>query len=106
MLAGIGQIIFMQNMGILNTYGGHEQVGMYAIAAIVVGGASVSRATIGQAILGTALFHTLFIVSPQAGKNIFGDAQIGEYFRVFVSYGVIGLSLALYAWKQVKEKKS
>ncbi len=104
-LAGIGQIIFMQNMGILNTYGGHEQVGMYAIAAIVVGGASVSRATIGQAILGTALFHTLFIVSPQAGKNIFGDAQIGEYFRVFVSYGVIGLSLALYAWKQVKEKK-
>lgn len=104
-LAAIGQIIFMQNMGILNTYGGHEQVGMYAIAAIVVGGASVTRATIGQAILGTALFHTLFIVSPQAGKNIFGDAQIGEYFRVFISYGVIGLSLALYAWKQMKEKK-
>lgn len=104
-LAAIGQIIFMQNMGVLNTYGGHEQVGMYAIAAIVVGGASVTRATIGQAILGTALFHTLFIVSPQAGKNIFGDAQIGEYFRVFVSYGVIGLSLALYAWKQLKAKK-
>ncbi len=105
-LAAIGQIIFMQNMGVLNTYGGHEQVGMYAIAAIVVGGASVTRATIGQAILGTALFHTLFIVSPQAGKNIFGDAQIGEYFRVFVSYGVIGVSLALYAWKQLKAKKN
>lgn len=104
-LAAIGQIIFMQNMGVLNTYGGHEQVGMYAIAAIVVGGASVTRATIGQAILGTVLFHTLFIVSPQAGKNIFGDAQIGEYFRVFVSYGVIGISLALYAWKQLKAKK-
>lgn len=104
-LAAIGQIIFMQNMGVLNTYGGHEQVGMYAIAAIVVGGASVTRATIGQALLGTALFHTLFIVSPQAGKNIFGDAQIGEYFRVFVSYGVIGMSLALYAWKQLKAKK-
>lgn len=103
-LAAVGQLIFLQNMGILNTYGGHEQVGMYAIAAIVVGGASVTKATIGQAILGTALFHTLFIVSPQAGKNLFGDAQIGEYFRVFIAYGVIGLSLALYAWKQAKSK--
>lgn len=104
-LAGIGQIIFLQNIGTLNTYGGHEQVGMYAIAALLVGGASVSRATIGQAIIGTALFHTLFIVSPQAGQNLFGNAQIGEYFRVFVAYGVIGISLALYAWKQLKMKK-
>ena len=104
-LAGIGQIIFLQNIGNLNTYGGHEQVGMYAIAALLVGGASVSRASIGQAIIGTALFHTLFIVSPQAGQNLFGNAQIGEYFRVFVAYGVIGISLALYAWKQLKMKK-
>lgn len=104
-LAGIGQIIFLQNIGTLNTYGGHEQVGMYAIAALLVGGASVSRASIGQAIIGTALFHTLFIVSPQAGQNLFGNAQIGEYFRVFVAYGVIGISLALYAWKQLKMKK-
>ncbi len=103
-LAAVGQLIFLQNMGVLNTYGGHEQVGMYAIAAIVVGGASVTRATIGQAILGTALFHILFIVSPQAGKNLFGDAQIGEYFRVFIAYGVIGLSLALYACKQTAAK--
>lgn len=104
-LAGVGQIIFLQNIGTLNTYGGHEQVGMYAIAALLVGGASVSRATIGQAIIGTALFHTLFIVSPQAGQNLFGNAQIGEYFRVFVAYGVIGISLALYAWKQIKGRK-
>lgn len=104
-LAAIGQLIFLQNMGVLNTYSGHEQVGLYAVAAIVVGGASVSRATIGQAILGTALFHLLFTVSPQAGKNLLGDAQFGEYFRVFISYGVIGLSLSLYAWKQSRAKK-
>ncbi|MGB5823806.1 MAG: ABC transporter permease [Proteocatella sp.] len=104
-LAAVGQIIFLQNIGTLNTYGGHEQVGMYAIAAILVGGASVSKATIGQAIIGTALFHTLFIVAPQAGQNLFGNAQIGEYFRVFVAYGVIGISLALYAWKQIKGKE-
>lgn len=99
-LAAWGQLIFLQNLGTLNTYGSHEQIGMFAIAALLIGGASVSKATIGQAILGTILFHTLFIVSPQAGKNLFGDAQIGEHFRVFVAYGVIGVSLGLHAWKK------
>ena len=51
--------------------------------------------------LGIVLFHTLFIVSPLAGKELFGDAVIGEYFRVFVSYGVIAMALAMHAWKKV-----
>lgn len=104
--AGWGQLIFLQNLGTLNTYGSHEQVGMFAIAALLIGGASVSRATISQAIIGTILFHTLFIVSPQAGKNLLGSAQIGEYFRVFVAYGVIGLSLGLHAWKKQIQAKN
>ncbi|MDD2481184.1 MAG: hypothetical protein WCY24_01320 [Lutispora sp.] len=99
-LAAWGQIIFLQNIGTLNTYNSHEQVGMFAIAALLVGGASVTKATIGQAIVGTLLFHTLFIVSPFAGKNLFGDSQIGEYFRSFIAYGVIALSLVLHAWQK------
>ncbi|MEG0767871.1 MAG: ABC transporter permease, partial [Clostridia bacterium] len=47
-LAGIGQLIFVQNMGSLQTYGAHEQVGLYAGAAILVGGASIVRATNAQ----------------------------------------------------------
>lgn len=103
-LAGIGQVIFLQNLGNINTYGSHVQVGTFAVAAILIGGASVSKATISQALLGTLLFHTLFIVSPLAGKNLIGDAMIGEYFRVFVTYGVIGVALALHAW-QAKQKR-
>lgn len=100
LLAAWGQIIFLQNMGTLNTYASHEQVGMFSIAALLVGGASVTRATIGQAFVGTILFHLLFIVSPNAGKNLFGDAQIGEFFRVFIAYGVIALSLVLHSWQK------
>ncbi|QXM07351.1 ABC transporter permease [Crassaminicella indica] len=100
LLAAWGQLIFLQNIGTLNTYGSHVQIATFSIAALLIGGASVSRATIGQALLGTILFHTLFIVSPKAGKNLFGDAQIGEFFRAFVAYGVIGLSLGLHAWKK------
>jgi len=104
-LAAWGQIIFLQNVGTMNTYGSHMQVGMFAIAAILIGGASVSNATIGQALLGTILFHCVFIVSPTAGKALFGDAQIGEFFRAFVVYGVIGISLGLHAWKTATAKK-
>jgi simple sugar transport system permease protein len=98
-LAAWGQLIFLQNIGTLNTYNSHEQVGTFAIAALLIGGASVTRATIGQALMGTFLFHLLFVVSPSAGQAIFGSAQVGEYFRVFVAYGIIAISLALHAWR-------
>lgn len=96
--ASWGQLLFLQNIGTLNTYNSHEQVGMFAIAALLVSGATVSKATVGQALLGTILFHTLFVVSPLAGKALAGDAQIGEYFRVFVAYAVITVALVLHAW--------
>ncbi|MDW7669686.1 MAG: ABC transporter permease [Bacillota bacterium] len=98
-LAAWGQIIFLQNVGTINTYGSHMQVGLFAVAAILIGGATVKNATIGHGILGIILFHAVFIVSPTAGKQLFGDAQLGEYFRAFIVYGVIGVSLALHAWK-------
>ena len=104
-LAGWGQLIFVQNLGAFQTYGAHEQVGLYAGAAILVGGASVARATNTQAILGTILFHMLFILAPAAAKNLFGDAAIGEYFRVFICYGVIALALVMHAWSGATKKK-
>ncbi|MBC8499632.1 MAG: ABC transporter permease [Candidatus Atribacteria bacterium] len=100
LLAAWGQVIFLQDIGTLSTYGSHVQIATFSIAAILLGGASVTKATSGQAIMGVILFHTLFIVSPKAGNNLFGDAQIGEFFRAFVSYGVIGVSLGLHAWNK------
>ena len=104
-LAGWGQLIFVQNMGTFQTYGAHEQVGLYAGAAILVGGASIRKATNKQAILGCFLFHLLFEVAPSAAKTIFGDAAIGEYFRVFISYGVIAMALVMHAWSGVQKRK-
>ncbi len=102
-LAGWGQLIYLQNLGTFATYGAHLQVGQFAIAALLVGGASVQRATNKQAITGIILFHMLFIVAPEAGTVLFNNAMIGEYFRVFVSYGVIALALAMHAWQRKKK---
>jgi simple sugar transport system permease protein len=104
-LAGWGQILFIQNLGTLQTYAAHEMVGLYAGAAILVGGASLNRATNTQAIVGTLLFHILFTVSQDAGKNLFGNANIGEFFRVFIAYGVIAVALVMHTWRSNASKK-
>ena len=105
-LAGIGMIIYLQNMGNLSTYSSHSQVGMFCIAALLVGGASVDKASIGNVFLGVILFHLMFIVAPSAGTKITGDSMIGEYFRVFVSYGVITVALIMYETKKRRAKAS
>ena len=102
--AGFGQIIYLQNIGNFPTYTAHSQIGMFCIAALLVGGASVERASIGNVFLGVILFHTMFIMAPRAGAAITGDAMIGEYFRVFVSYGVITLALIMYETKKRRAK--
>ena len=103
-LAAWGQIIFLQNIGTMNTYGSHSQVGLFAVASLLVGGASVDKASWKEALIGTFLFHLLFIISPLAGQNLMNNAQIGEYFRVFVAYGIIGIALLLHAWEKDKAK--
>ncbi len=105
-LACYGQIIYLQNMGTLNTYNSHDQAGMFSIAALLIGGASVSRASIANVFVGVILFHLMFIVAPMAGKNLIGEAQIGEYFRVFVSYGIIAIALVLHAWRRNREREA
>lgn len=107
-LAGWGQIVFMQSDGIgtFQTYAAHEQVGLYAGAAILVGGASIDRATNLQALIGTFLFHSLFITAQSAASTLFGDSAVGEYFRAFLSYGVIAVALIMYAWRSAKQKKA
>ena len=103
-IAGFGMIIYLQNMGNIATYSSHSQIGMFCIAALLVGGASVDKASIGNVFLGVILFHTMFIVAPKAGAAITGDSMIGEYFRVFVSYGVITVALIMYEAKKRKAK--
>lgn len=104
-LAAWGMLIFLQNMGTLNTYTAHTNIGFFAVAALLVGGASVDKANITQGITGCLLFHSMFILSPEIGASVFGQAVLGEYFRTFMLYGVIGLSLGLYVWKNNKAKE-
>ncbi len=108
-LAAWGQIMFYQNLGTVDAYYGHEKVGTFCVAAILIGGASVKKANIGHAILGTILFHLLYNVSPLASQKLFNDSMVGGYFRMTICYGVIAVALMLHVWESrnsgLKEKR-
>jgi simple sugar transport system permease protein len=91
-----GHIIYIQNIGMLNVYSAHLNSDIFSCAAILAGGATIFRAGIANALLGVVLFHSLFIVSPQAGQNVFGNPALGEYFRSFVAYGTIAFALMMH----------
>jgi simple sugar transport system permease protein len=95
LLACLGHMIYIQNIGMLNVYTAHLNTDIFSCAALLAGGATISRARIRHAFIGIFLFHTLFIVSPQAGRNLFGNAALGEYFRSFVAYGTIAFALIM-----------
>jgi len=101
-LGAWGMIIFLQNMGTVSTYTAHRQIGMFSVAALLVGGATAAKAGVKNAMLGILLFHAMFVVSPGVGRLLFGDELLAEATRNFMTYGVIGLSLGLHVWKTRK----
>lgn len=98
--ACLGQIIFLQDIGMLNVYTAHLNSDIFSCAAILAGGATIKKAGIKNVFLGIVLFHSLFIVSPQAGQNIFNNVALGEYFRSFIAYGTIAFALMINIRKE------
>ncbi|NLT36506.1 MAG: ABC transporter permease [Gaiellales bacterium] len=94
-LAAVAQMVYLQNVGTMNTYTAQKTAGYLAAAAILAGGATVKRATISNALVGTVLFHFMFALSPLAGMNITGSPGLGEFFRTFITYGTICVALFL-----------
>lgn len=101
-LASIAQILFIQNLGILNVYTGYLNLDVFTAAALLAGGATFKKADIKNVFIGVVLFHILFTVSPLAGQNIFKNPALGEYFRSFIAYGTIVFALMMNLKKEVK----
>lgn len=94
-IAAVGQVVWVQNIGMLQTYVAHRNVGFLASAALLAGGATVKSVRVRHALVGTAVFHAMFVMSPLAGQEITGSPAIGEYFRSFITYGTICIALVM-----------
>ena len=104
-LACYGQIIFLQSINNMMTTDAQSQTGFMAAAAILVGGATAKHASIGNVLLGVVLLHFMFETVPNAAPRLLGQADVAEYLRSFLSYGVIALSLVLHAYREKKNEE-
>ncbi len=92
MLAAIGIIAYAQSYGFLQLYSGPMLMAFPAVAAVLIGGASLTRATVTNVIVGTVLFQTLLTTSlPVTSQLIKGD--VTEVARMIVSNGMIVYAL-------------
>ena len=87
-VASWGQIILLQNTGNLSTYGSHMGVGILAVSALVVGGATISKATIRNALLGIIILQGFNSISIPAMEQIF-SSNVSESLRVILINGAI-----------------
>lgn len=101
-IAGLGQVLYVQNLGTLNTYIMHNSVATYAIAAILIGGATVRNANIKNVLIGNILFQIIYGCAPNAAKTLVGNTQVGEYFRVFLCYAIIAAAIVSNAIRESK----
>ncbi|WP_448375817.1 ABC transporter permease subunit [Fervidobacterium sp.] len=87
-LAGIGIIAYAQSYGFVQLYQAPLFMTFPAVASILIGGASIRRASIANVVFGTVIFQTLLTVSlPVLSQVTRGD--ITEVLRLIVSNGMI-----------------
>lgn len=87
-LAAIGILVYEQAFGYIQLYNAPFSMAMPAVAAILLGGASVNKASIFNVVIGTILYQGIVTVTP-AVMNALIALDVSDVLRNIVSNGVI-----------------
>ena len=88
MLGALGIIIFQQSFGFIQLYEGPLYMAFPAVAAILIGGAGVNKATLTNVFIGTALYQGILTMTP-AIFNAVLKLDMSDVIRIIVSNGMI-----------------
>ena len=89
MLAAVGIIVYGQSYGFMQLYQAPRQMGFLAASAILLGGATTSRAKISHVVVGTFLFHGVLTLSMPVANALIPGSTISETLRILISNGII-----------------
>ncbi len=88
----IGILVYQQSFGFVQLYNGPFFMALPAVAAILIGGASVNKANITNAIIGTVLFQGILTMTPSVINSAI-QSDLSEVVRIIVSDGMIVYAL-------------
>lgn len=99
-LAAIGVINYEQGFGYVQLYTAPYSMAMPAVAAILLGGASVNKASIFNVVIGTILYQAIVTTTPNVINSLIA-LDISDVIRIVVSNGVILFALT----RKIEEPK-
>lgn len=88
----IGILVYQQSFGFIQLYTAPFYMALPAVAAILIGGASVNKASIANAVAGTVLFGGILAMAPSVINSVI-HSDISEVVRMIVSNGMIVYAL-------------
>lgn len=98
-LGAIGILFYQQSFGFIQLYLGPLYMAFPAVAAILIGGASLHKATIVNVVIGTFLFQGILTMTPSVINSLI-QTDMSEVIRIITSNGMI-----LYALTRITKTK-
>ena len=87
-LAAVGILVYEQGFGFIQLYMAPFYMALPAVSAILIGGASVNKASIMNVIIGTILFQGIVTMTPTVMNNMI-HMDMSEVIRIIASNGMI-----------------
>jgi simple sugar transport system permease protein len=88
MLGAVGILVYQQSFGFIQLYMGPLYMAFPAVAAILLGGASVNKASMANVVVGTFLFQGILTMTPSVINSLM-QTDMSEVIRIIVSNGMI-----------------
>ena len=87
-LAAVGILVYEQGFGFIQLYTAPFYMALPAVSAILIGGASVNKASIANVVIGTFLFQGIVTMTPTVMNSMI-HMDMSEVIRAIVSNGMI-----------------
>ncbi len=91
-LAAVGILVYEQGFGFIQLYMAPFYMALPAVSAILIGGASVNKASILNVIIGTILFQGIVTMTPTVTNSLI-KMDVSEVVRIIASMGMILFAL-------------
>lgn len=91
-IAAVGIIVYQQSFGFIQLYMAPLYMAFPAIAALLLGGASVNKVKMMNVIIGAFLFQGILTMTPSVINNII-KSDMSEAIRIIISNGMIVYAL-------------
>lgn len=87
-LGAMGILMYQQGFGFIQLYNAPNNLTMPTVAAILIGGASVNKASIPNVVIGTILFQGIVTMTPTVMNSAI-HMDMSEVIRIIASQGMI-----------------